>query len=93
VAFAYTQLLLARTLVKAMPRPWDKSPRDPQQPLTAGQVQRAWLIFSLSLGTPAAAPKPSGKAPGRAAGFHPEPRPRQPVVSKKQHNQAATTAA
>jgi hypothetical protein len=92
VAFAYTQLLLARTLVKAMPRPWDKSPRDPQQPLTAGQVQRAWPIFSLSLGTPAAAPKPSGKAPGRAAGFHPEPRPRQPVVSKKQHNQAATAA-
>jgi hypothetical protein len=92
VAFAYTQLLLARTLVKAMPRPWDKSPRDPRQPLTAGQVQRAWPIFSLSLGTPAAAPKPSGKAPGRAAGFHPEPRPRQPVVSKKQHNQAATAA-
>ncbi len=84
VALAYTQLLLARSLVKAMPRPWDKTPRDPQQPLTAGQVQQAWPIFSLNLCTPASAPKPSGKAPGRAADFHPEPRPRQPVVSKKQ---------
>jgi hypothetical protein len=93
IALAYTQLLLARSLVKALPRPWDKSPRDPQQPLTAGQVQRAWPIFSLSLGTPASAPRPSGKAPGRAAGFRPEPRPRQPVVSKKQHNQLATAAA
>jgi hypothetical protein len=93
VALAYTQLLLARTLVQAMPRPWDKTPRDPQQPLTAGQVQRAWPIFSLHLGTPAAAPQPSGKAPGRAAGFHPRPRPKQPVVSKKRQNQAATAAA
>ena len=93
VALAYTQLLLARTLVQAAPRPWDKSRRDPQSPLTAGQVQRAWPIFSLSLGTPASAPHPSGKAPGRAAGFHPHPRPRQPVVYKKQQNQAATATA
>jgi len=93
VALAYTQLLLARTLVKAMPRPWDRSPRDPQQPLTAGQVQRAWPTFSLSLGTPASTPRPCGKASGRAAGFHPEPRPRQPVVSKKQQNQAVIASA
>jgi hypothetical protein len=93
VALAYTQLLLARTLVKAAPRPWDASPRDPQPPLTAGQVQRAWPTFSLSLGTPAAAPRPSGKAPGRADGFHPQPRPKQPVVSQKQQNQAATASA
>jgi hypothetical protein len=93
VALAYTQLLLARTSVQAAPRPWDKSPRAPQQPLTAGQVQRAWPTFSLSLGTPASAPRPSGKVPGRAAGFHPQPRPRQPVVYKKQQNQAATDSA
>lgn len=92
VALAYTQLLLARSLVKAMPRPWDKTPRDPQRPLTAGQVQQAWPIFSLNLGTPASTPKPSGKAPGRAADFHPKPRPRQPVVSKKRQSQAATAA-
>jgi hypothetical protein len=93
VALAYTQLLLARTLVQHAPRPWDKSPRDPQAPLTAGQVQRAWPIFSLNLGTPAAAPRPSGKGAGRAEGFHPQPRRKQPVVSKKQEKQAATTPA
>jgi hypothetical protein len=93
VALAYTQLLLARALVQAAPRPWDKAPRDPHQPLTAGQVQRAWPTFSLSLGTPAAAPRPSGKAPGRAVGFHPKPRPKQPVVSKKQLKPTTTAAA
>ena len=83
VALAYTQLLLARALVKAAPRPWDSAQREPHVPLTAGQVQQAWPIFSLGLGTPAAAPHPCGKAPGRAAGFHPEPRPKHPVVSKQ----------
>jgi hypothetical protein len=93
VALAYTQLLLARDLVKAAPRPWDAAQRTPHAPLTAGQVQRAWPIFSLGLGTPAAAPHPSGKAPGRAVGFHPKPRPKQPVVSKKPPTVVATASA
>ena len=93
VALAYTQLLLARDLVKAAPRPWDAAHRPPHAPLTAGQVQRAWPIFSLGLGTPAAAPHPSGKAPGRAVGFHPTPRPKQPVVSKKPPTVVATASA
>ena len=93
VALAYTQLLLARPLVTAQPRPWDpKSLRDPQRPLTPGQVRLAWLAFSLGLGTPAQTPQPSGKAPGRAPGFHPHPRQRYPVVSKKQKQAAETTA-
>jgi hypothetical protein len=84
VALAYTQLLLARTLVTAQPRPWDpKARRDPQQPLTPGQVRQAWSTFSLSLGTPAAPPAPSGKAPGRMPGFKPQPRAKCPVVSKR----------
>jgi hypothetical protein len=93
VALAYTQLLLARDLVKAAPRPWDAANRTPQAPLTAGQVQRAWPIFSLGLGTPAAAPHSSGKAPGRAAGFHPKPRPKHPVVSQKPPTVVAMAAA
>lgn len=85
VALAYTQLLLARTLVAAQPHPWDpKSRRDPQHPLTPGQVRQAWPAFSLGLGTPAVSPRPAGKSPGRSAGFHPKPRQRFPVVSKKQ---------
>jgi hypothetical protein len=56
VALASTQLLLARTGVVAQPRPWDpKSRRDPQRPLTPGQVRQAWPAFSHGLGTPAQA--------------------------------------
>lgn len=93
VAFAYTQLLLARDLVVPMALPWDpKARHDPTRPLTPGQVKQAWAIFSRGLGTPAAAPRPSGKAPGRAAGFHPQPRPVCPVISKKAQKAAAATA-
>lgn len=90
VAFAYTQLLLARDLVVPEAHPWEPNARrDPRRPLTPGQVQQAWAIFSRGLGTPAAAPRPSGKAPGRAAGFHPQPRPICPVISKKAQKAAA----
>lgn len=93
VALAYTQLLLARTLVAAQPHPWDpKSRRDPQHPLTPGQVRQAWPIFSIGLGTPAQPPRPSGKSSGRSAGFHPKPRQRFPVVSKKQKQSAVASA-
>jgi hypothetical protein len=93
VALAYTQLLLARTIVAAQPRPWDpKSRRDPQRPLTPGQVRQAWPAFSHGLGTPAQAPRPSGKSPGRSTGFRPTPRPRFPVVSKKQKQAAGASA-
>jgi hypothetical protein len=93
VTLAYTHLLLARTLVTAQPRPWDpKARRDPRQPLTPGQVRQAWPVFSHGLGTPAQAPRPSGKSPGRAPGFHPKPRPRFPVVSKRQKRPAAASA-
>lgn len=93
VALAYTQLLLARTVVSAQPRPWDPQPRrNPQRPLTPGQVRQAWPAFSHGLGTPAQAPRPSGKSPGRSAGFQPTPRPRFPVVSKKQKQAAVVSA-
>lgn len=83
VVFAYVQLMLARTLVAAQPHPWDPTPRrDPQRPLTPGQVQAAWAAFSRTLETPAQPPRPSGKGPGREVGFQPQPRPRYPVVTK-----------
>jgi hypothetical protein len=84
VTLAYTQLLLARHLITAQPRSWDPKPRrDPQQPLTPGQVRQAWPIFSRGLGTPAHPPRPAGKSPGRTVGFRPRPRQRFPVVTKK----------
>jgi hypothetical protein len=93
VAFSYTQLLLARQWVIPQARDWDpKARRDPVRPLTPGQVKQAWAIFSRGLGTPAAPPGPSGKAPGRAPGFHPQPRPKCPVVSKKAQKAAVPVA-
>jgi len=93
VAFAYTQLLLARQLVIPQARDWDpKARRDPARPLTPGQVKQAWAIFSRGLGTPAAPPGPSGKALGRAPGFHPHPRSKCPVVSKKAQKAAVAVA-
>jgi len=92
VTFAYVQLLLARAAVAVPARPWDPKARcDPQRALTPGQVRRAWATFSRGLGTPAAAPRPSGKAPGRAPGFQPQPRAKYPVVSKT--SKAAATGA
>jgi len=93
VALAYTQLLLARQLVIPQARDWDPTARrDPARPLTPGQVKQAWAIFSRGLGTPAAPPGPSGKALGRAPGFHPQPRPKCPVVSKKAQKVAVAVA-
>jgi len=90
VALAYTQLLLARNLVTPAWRPWDAKSRPPSKlELTAGQVLNAWATFSRTLGTPAAAPRPSGKGKGRQVGEHPTPRPPCPVISKK----APATAA
>jgi hypothetical protein len=82
VALAYCQLLVARQLVQPAYRPWDPTARrDPTRPLTPGQVLDAWPIFSHTLGTPAAAPRPAGKAPGRAPGFKPKRRERHPVIT------------
>jgi len=91
VTFAYTQLLLARTLVTAQPRPWDPKSRRASPSLTPGQVRQAWAAFSHGLGTPARSPRPSGKSPGRAPGFHPQPRQRFPVISKKQKRPSAAS--
>jgi len=92
VTLAYAQLLLARTLVTAQPHPWDPKSRRTSPSLTPGQVRQAWLTFSHGLGTPARPPRPSGKSPGRTPGFHPAPRQRFPVISKKQKRPSATSA-
>lgn len=80
VALAYWQLLLARKLVKPSYRPWDPTARqDPNWPLTPGQVLTGWPAFSRGLELPTVAPRPAGKAPGRAVGFRPKPRQRYPL--------------
>lgn len=84
VTLAYWQLLLARECVTPQHRPWDPAARRGASHLTPGQVQQAWGVFSRGLGTPAGAPRPSGKGTGRVVGFQPAPRPPQPVIKKSQ---------
>jgi hypothetical protein len=94
---AYTQLYLSRTLVNSSPRPWERYlPSRPTTVATPTMTQRAFAAIIRPFGTPAAAPKRRGNAPGRAKGTCPGPRPRHPVVkktapaAKKTPNQAQT---
>lgn len=84
VLIAYSQLLLARHVAQPAYRAWDPTARrDPNRPLTPGQVLAAWPIFSRTLETPAAPPGPAGPPPGRAPGSRPRPRERHPVLPSR----------
>jgi hypothetical protein len=78
VACAHNQLVLARPLLEGCYRPWETR----RSVLTLPQVRRAMPSLLRQLGTPARPSQPRGKAPGRAKGFHPKPKPRHPVVRK-----------
>lgn len=94
VTVAYWELLLARHLVVPQHRPWDpKARRDPDKPLTPGQVLNAWPVFCAALDLLSKPPGAAGKAPGRPVGFHPQPRPRYPVIIKKQRKAAGQEKA
>lgn len=80
VAVAFWELWLARPLVADQRLPWDR-PLPPDR-LTPGRVRRAFPALLAQLGTPARAPQPRGKAPGRPPGQCPGPRPRFPVVRR-----------
>ena len=83
IALAYTQLWLARSLVDALPRPWERYlPRPEGQIAAPARVQRDFGRIIQQLGTPAQAPKPRGIPPGRAPGYQPARRTRQPVIKK-----------
>jgi len=87
-ALAYWQLLLMRTLVEeACPAWYPRLRNGKQKALTPGQVQRAALRFLLQLGTPAKAPKVTGKGKGRGKGYQLAPRRRYPVIKKAKTGQ------
>jgi hypothetical protein len=66
VVLAYTQLRLARPLVADQRLAWER-PLAPQR-LTPGRVRRGfWRLLPL-VGTPAKAPQPCGRSPGRPKG-------------------------
>src|SRR2546421_99397 len=83
VACAHNLLVLARPLVQGCYRPWETRCLMP----TLAQVRRAMPTLLDQLGTPARAPQLRGKAPGRAKGFHPQPRTRHPVIRKTSKKQ------
>ena len=77
---AYTQLCLARAMVADLRLPWQR-PQPPPR-LTPARVQRGFVTLLLALGTPADAPKPCGRSPGRPRGRLSGRAPRHPAVKK-----------
>jgi hypothetical protein len=80
VLVAYTQLRLARSLVRDRRLPWEQPlPRDA---LTPYRVRRAFPRLLPLLGTPAAPPKPCGRSPGRPRGRRSGRAPRHPALKR-----------
>jgi len=73
------QLWLARRECIDSPLPWQAA----QDKLAPGRVAQAFAGILAAIGTPAQAPKPRGKSPGRALGQRPVPRTRYPTVKKR----------
>jgi hypothetical protein len=80
VLAAYTQLRLARPAVADQRLPWERRLRPAS--LTPYRVRRAFAALLLGLGTPATAPKPCGRSPGRPTGRLSGPAPRYPALKK-----------
>lgn len=88
VHIAYAQLWLARDLVVALPRPWERNlPAIKARQISPTLVQRDFGRIIRQIGTPAQPPKPRGISAGRRLGTHLPVRPRQKVVVKG-HQQA-----
>jgi hypothetical protein len=80
VVAAYTQLRLARSCVADRRLPWERPL--PGDGLTPYRVRRALSALLLVLGTPAKAPQPCGRSPGRPKGRRSGPAPRSPALKK-----------
>lgn len=81
VAFAYTQLHLARGHAADRRLPWEQ-PCPPDQ-LSPRRVRRAFRLLTATLPTPAKQPKPARPGPGRPKGStNKHARTRQPVIKK-----------
>jgi hypothetical protein len=82
VVLAYTQLRLARRTIADVHLPWER-PQGPDRPvLTPARVRQAFPQLLVTLQTPATAPKPCGRSPGRPKGARSGPAPRFPALKK-----------
>jgi hypothetical protein len=80
VVAAYTQLRLVRPWVTDRRLPWER-PLDPGR-LTPSRVRRAVSVLLPVVGTPASAPKPCGRSPGRPTGSQAGRAVRYPALKK-----------
>jgi hypothetical protein len=93
VLVAYTQLRLARAVAVDARLPWERSRSQPR--LSPYRVRRGFPQLLGALGSPAAAPKPSGCSSGRPKGRASGPAVRHPAIKKpatKSSNRRARTA-
>jgi len=86
VAVVFWQLYLARDVVTDCRLPWERPL--PAHQLSPGRVRRAFSGLLSTLGTPATAPKPRGKSPGRCLGQRPGRRKRHPVTYRASNRAA-----
>ena len=77
---AYAQLRLARGIVADRRLPWERPL--PTRKLTPTRVQRNFVTLLPLPGTPARAPKPRGRSPGRSKGSFSGPAKRYPALKK-----------
>jgi hypothetical protein len=93
VLACYAQLRLARAVVADARLPWER-PRPPGR-LSPVRVCRGFPRLLVRLGSPACAPKPAGRSPGRPKGSRCGPALRHPAVKKpaKRAPKKATTPA
>jgi hypothetical protein len=82
VVLAYTQLRLARRTIADVHLPWEAPQRPDRSTLTPARVRQAFSQLLVRLGTPANAPKPCGRSPGRPKGARSRPAPRFPALKK-----------
>jgi hypothetical protein len=82
VVLAYTQLRLARRTIQDVHLPWEAPQRPTRSVLTPARVRQACPHRLLTLETPANAPKPCGRSPGRPKGARSGSAPRFPALKK-----------
>jgi DDE superfamily endonuclease len=91
VLAGYAQLRLAREIACDRRLPWER-PRPPGK-LSPYRVRRGFPRLLCALGSPAAAPKPAGRSPGRPKGRCSGPAVRYPAIKKPRNKPPTTTKA
>ena len=82
VLLAYTELRLARRIAADQRLPWEAPQYPRRTALTPARARQGFPALLAWLGTPANAPKPCGRSPGRPKGARSGPAPRFPALKK-----------